>query len=65
MERSLPLPLILAMVAVVLVLLTGVAGFAKGGDWYSRNANRLMNLRVAAQGLAVALLAAAIYLSQP
>lgn len=45
---------------VLLVLLTGVAAFAKGGAWYQRNSTRLMHLRVAAQALAVLLLALAI-----
>lgn len=50
---------------VVLVLLTGVLGFAKGGPWYQRNANRLLNLRVAAQAIAVAILAAMVLLGGP
>lgn len=54
----------IAMGLVVLVLLTGVLAFAKGGPWYERHANHLMNLRVAAQALAVAILAALVFISR-
>lgn len=53
----------IAMGLVVLVLFTGVLAFAKGGPWYERHANHLMNLRVAAQALAVVILAALVYVS--
>lgn len=42
-----------AMAAVVLVLVTGLLAFAKGGEFHQRNANRLMNLRVGAQAVAI------------
>jgi hypothetical protein len=60
MSHTLTILLGIAMAAVVLVLATGVASFAKGGEWYRRNANRLLMLRVAAQVVAVLLLAALI-----
>lgn len=50
-----------ALALVALVLLTGLVAFAKGGPWYQRHANRLMNLRVAAQFLAVLLLAVLVF----
>lgn len=53
-----------SLALVVLVLATGVLGFARGGPWYHRHANRLMNLRVAAQAVAVALLGLAVWLSR-
>lgn len=53
MTSLLPLLLGVSLALVVLVLLTGVLGFARGGPWYQRHANRLMNLRVAAQALAL------------
>lgn len=53
-----------ALGAVLLVLLTGVLSFAKGGPWYQRNATRLMNLRVGTQFLAVLLLAALVFLAR-
>jgi hypothetical protein len=63
MTDALPILLGVSLFLVVLVLATGVLGFAKGGPWYQRNANRLMNLRVAAQAVAVAVLALAMLLS--
>lgn len=53
-----------SLLLVVLVLFTGVLGFARGGPWYHRNANRLMNLRVAVQAVAVTALALAAWLSR-
>lgn len=63
MTDVLPTLLAVALGFVVLVLLTGVAGFARGGPWYQRNANRLMNLRVGAQAVAVLLFALIVWLS--
>ena len=54
----------LALALVVIALATGVIGFAKGGPWYQRHANRLMQLRVAAQAVAVALLALLLWLGR-
>lgn len=64
MTELLPILLGLSLFLVVLVLATGVLGFAKGGLWYQRNANRLMNLRVAVQAVAVVLLGLAVWLSR-
>ena len=44
---------ILAMLATVGVLVTGLITFAKGGDFHKKNANKLMRWRVALQFLAV------------
>jgi hypothetical protein len=63
MSEAIPYLLGAALALVSLVLLTGVLAFAKGGPWYQRNANRLMNLRVGAQFFAVLLLATLAYLS--
>ena len=43
------------LAAVVIVLLTGVAGMARGGDFNAKYGNKLMRLRVILQGLAVVL----------
>ncbi|MBX9633419.1 MAG: HIG1 domain-containing protein [Magnetospirillum sp.] len=53
----------LALAVVTAILFTGIIAFAKGGVWYRRNANRLMNLRVAAQFSAALLFALAMWLS--
>ncbi|MEM1130439.1 MAG: twin transmembrane helix small protein [Pseudomonadota bacterium] len=46
----------LACLAVVAILLFGVASFAKGGEFNRRNANRIMRYRLMAQALAVVLI---------
>lgn len=64
MIAALPTLLGVCLAAVAAVLLTGILAFAKGGPWYERNANLLMNLRVAAQAVAVAAFAATVWLSR-
>ncbi|MTJ83079.1 MAG: twin transmembrane helix small protein [Telmatospirillum sp.] len=56
MHSILSILLGLALLAVVGVLITGVVIFARGGEADRRWSNRLMNLRVATQFLAVLLL---------
>lgn len=46
----------LACVAVVVILLVGIGGFAKGGDFNRKHGNRMMRWRIYAQFIAVALL---------
>lgn len=46
------LVLIFLLGMLVVVLATGLAAFAHGGDWYRRHARLLMNLRVGGQLLA-------------
>ena len=53
MENLLPIVLIVAMAAVLLVLLMGVIGMAIGGDFNRRYGNRLMRARIGLQLLAV------------
>ena len=52
-EAVLPIILIIAMVAVLVVVLTGVIGMAVGGDFNRRYGNRLMRARVLLQLVAV------------
>ncbi len=47
----------IALVATVVALFAGVVSMARGGDFDARWGNKLMRLRVVAQGAAVALLA--------
>ncbi len=53
-------PLFLIAVAaafvVVIILMLGIGGFAKGGEFNRKHANRLMRYRVAGQAVAVLLL---------
>jgi len=60
MQLALNILLAVALLAVLLVLFTGVAGFVKGGDFNRKWSTRLMGLRVASQ--AVALLAVGLLL---
>ncbi|MFO6465479.1 twin transmembrane helix small protein [uncultured Jannaschia sp.] len=45
-----------ACLVVLLILLVGVGGFAKGGEFNRKHANRLMRWRIIAQFVAVMLL---------
>ena len=53
MQHALNLVLGLALAAVVIVLLTGVAVFVKGGETNNRWSTKLMSLRVATQAVAL------------
>lgn len=56
MVDLLSLVLVAVLVAVLAVLATGVVVFARGGEFNRRHGNRLMNLRVGVQFLAVLVL---------
>ena len=51
----------LAALAVLAILMVGIGGFAKGGDFNRKHANRIMRYRIAAQAVAVLLLVAFAY----
>ena len=46
----------LACLGVLVVLMIGIGGFAKGGEFNRKHANRLMRYRIYAQAGAVALI---------
>lgn len=50
------------MAAVVVILLTGIGGFAKGGEFNKKHANRIMRYRIAAQFVAVVLILIFVWL---
>ncbi len=54
----------IACLAVVAVLLVGVIGFAKGGDFNRKHANRIMRLRLLMQFIAVILIVAFVYFAR-
>lgn len=58
MLRSDPLFLIIlvALVVVVGILMTGIGGFARGGEFNRKHGNRMMRWRIAAQAVAVVLI---------
>lgn len=45
-----------ACLAVVAILMIGIGGFAKGGEFNRKHANRLMRWRIIAQFIAVILI---------
>ena len=45
-----------AALAVLGILMVGIGGFAKGGEFNRKHANRIMRYRIAAQAVAVVLL---------
>ena len=53
-----PLFIIVAIAVLVVlgILLTGIGGFAKGGDFNKKHANRIMRYRIYAQAFAVVLI---------
>ena len=51
-----------ACIAVLVILMIGVGGFAKGGDFNRKHANRIMRYRIGAQAVAVALILLFIFL---
>ncbi len=54
--------IILACLAVVVVLMLGLGGFAKGSGWAQKNSNKLMRYRIGAQFIAVLLIVAYVFL---
>jgi len=44
----------IACLAVLVILMIGIGGFAKGGDFNRKHANRIMRYRIIAQAIAVA-----------
>ena len=59
-----PLLILLAIccLAVVVILATGIGGFAKGGEFNRKHGNRMMRWRIVAQAVAVALILIFIWL---
>jgi hypothetical protein len=51
-----------ASLGVLVILMIGIGGFAKGGDFNKKHANRLMRYRIAAQAVAVLLIVAFAWL---
>lgn len=51
-----------ASLVVLVILLIGIAGFAKGGEFNRKHANRLMRYRIIAQFVAVILIVGFVYI---
>lgn len=55
---------LLACAAVLIILMTGIGGFAKGDEFNKKYANKIMQLRIAAQFVAVCLILLFVWLRQ-
>jgi hypothetical protein len=42
-----------AVLVVLVILMIGIGGFARGGEFNKKHANRIMRYRVAAQAVAI------------
>ena len=51
-----------ACLVVLVILMFGIGGFAKGGEFNKRNANKIMRWRLAAQFIAVVVIVAFAWL---
>ncbi|MER2510555.1 twin transmembrane helix small protein [Amaricoccus sp.] len=54
----------IACLAVVVVLMVGIGGFARGGDFNRKYANKIMRLRLLLQFIAVVLIVLFVYLTR-
>ncbi len=54
---------VIAVLITVGVLFTGIVSFAIGGEFSRKHSNKLMRMRVVAQGIAVLMFAAAMFLA--
>ena len=51
-----------ACLVVLVVLMIGIGGFAKGGDFNRKHANRIMRYRIIAQAIVVVIIVAFAWL---
>ncbi len=51
----------IACLVVLVILMIGIGGFAKGGDFNRKHANRIMRYRIAAQAVAVLVILAFVF----
>ncbi len=48
--------IVVMMAAVVIILVIGIGGFARGGAFNKKYGNKMMQLRIAAQAVAIVLI---------
>jgi len=56
LQTVFPMLIVIALIAVFIVLMVGVIGMARGGEFNRRYGNTLMRLRVGIQAFAVLLI---------
>ena len=47
---------VVAVLTVLVILMVGIGGFAKGGDFNRKHANRIMRYRIIAQAIAIVII---------
>jgi len=62
MTEFLPILMIIAMIATLVVVVVGIVSFAVHGRFYKENSNKMMRLRVLLQGVAIAIFALIAFL---
>ena len=56
MEDPLFVIMVVSLAAVAIILMIGIGGFERGGEFNRKYANKIMRLRIAAQFVAVGLI---------
>ena len=56
MEDPLFVIVVVSLAAVAIILMIGIGGFGRGGEFNRKYANKIMRLRIAAQFVAVVLI---------
>ena len=55
---------VVALGAVAIILMIGIGGFGRGGEFNRKYANKIMRLRIAAQFVAVVLILLFVFFTQ-
>ncbi len=53
-----------SVLVVLVILMIGIGGFARGGEFNRKHANRIMRYRIAAQAIAVLIILAFVFFRQ-
>ena len=55
---------VVSLAAVAIILMIGIGGFGRGGEFNRKYANKIMRLRIAAQFVAVVLILLFVFFTQ-
>ena len=55
---------VLSMAAVAIILMIGIGGFGRGGEFNRKYANKIMRLRILLQAIAILLIILFVYFSR-
>ena len=55
---------VVAMAAVAIILMIGIGGFGKGGEFNRKYANKLMRMRITAQFVAVLIILLFVFITR-